>query len=488
MENNNFESYDSREIPVSQSSPVFFSATNSNGGTFPESNHEDESRNPAFHFFLYIIVFVSLTFIATGLVAILYQIIEKFFVAGTQFIVQNSNYQIDPPVRSYSLFDQNTVKFGLASIVIATPVFLFVSFLIHKFLFEGKIKKDSRVRKWTTYVALFVALVTMLTNLVYLVFALLTEVSSLASVLKIFSVFLIAGGIFAYYFWDIRKKETEGIKYVKEKIFGWFFLATILFVFVFSLFIIDNPVEIKNKEDDAMLISKLDTIPQNIEAYFSQKGVLPANLKEINSSGNSASPYIDGTMISYEKIGQYSYKLCAAFKSSNLKDVSANDWQHDKGVKCFNREVTPDANITNNYNPATVPTSVPVPVVSQHVQYDTQQYDTRVYGPKLDNVRWELITAAGSARACRREVDGTVGTVKGGQGNRDVICVGGYMGAVWSTISACGPNPEDSIWKVSNGDSDAWSLTLTCREFQDCNGPDNAICNKDGCKFAGTCQ
>ena len=69
----------------------------------------------------------------------IYQIINKIF-PETEIL--------------YSYFDsftQQSVKFGLASIVIATPAYFAISFLITKYLFEGKILENSKVRKWWTF-------------------------------------------------------------------------------------------------------------------------------------------------------------------------------------------------------------------------------------------------------------------------------------------------------------------------------------------------
>ena len=58
----------------------------------------------------------------------------------------------------------------------------------------------------------------------------------------------------------------------------------------------------------------------------------------------------------------------------------------------------------------------------------------------------------------------------------------------WPSINFCGTNPSDTNWVVANGESGNWNFTLKCKQFVNCNGPQNALCNKDGCNFSGTCQ
>jgi hypothetical protein len=57
----------------------------------------------------------------------------------------------------------------------------------------------------------------------------------------------------------------------------------------------------------------------------------------------------------------------------------------------------------------------------------------------------------------------------------------------WPKLN-CGENDSDTKWVVKNGNGENWDFVLECKEFSDCNGPQNAICNSEGCKFTGTCQ
>ncbi|MEI6588191.1 MAG: hypothetical protein WCO05_04565 [Candidatus Moraniibacteriota bacterium] len=60
----------------------------------------------------------------------------------------------------------------------------------------------------------------------------------------------------------------------------------------------------------------------------------------------------------------------------------------------------------------------------------------------------------------------------------------------WPTITnICGPNTSDIKWIVKNGSESNWDITINCKGFADCNGPQNAICNaNDGCKISGSCK
>lgn len=57
----------------------------------------------------------------------------------------------------------------------------------------------------------------------------------------------------------------------------------------------------------------------------------------------------------------------------------------------------------------------------------------------------------------------------------------------WPKLN-CGESDSDTKWVVKNGNGENWDFVLECKGFTDCNGPQNAICNSEGCKFAGSCQ
>lgn len=54
---------------------------------------------------------------------------------------------------------------------------------------------------------------------------------------------------------------------------------------------------------------------------------------------------------------------------------------------------------------------------------------------------------------------------------------------VWVGPTFCGDSYYDTTWTVFNGDTDQWDFTMECKGFTECNGPEGAICNAQGCAF-----
>lgn len=78
------------------------------------------------------------------------------------------------------------------------------------------------------------------------------------------------------------------------------------------------------------------------------------------------------------------------------------------------------------------------------------------------------------------------GIVQSGSGGQS-LCEGGTANIVWPTLSICGAMPGDTTWTVFRGDTDTWDITISCASRAECNGPENALCTKDGYTFSDTC-
>ena len=101
------------------------------------------------------------------------------------------------------------IRWQLASIIIAFPLYLWISSLLAR---RAGQTKESRVRKWLTYLTLFVAAGIIIGDLIALISNLLGGELTPRFALKVLTVGAIAGAIFGYYLTDLRKEEKEDVK------------------------------------------------------------------------------------------------------------------------------------------------------------------------------------------------------------------------------------------------------------------------------------
>lgn len=435
-------------------------------------NPHDYKDNSAMHFFLYLVSFLSLSFVSFGLGTILFQIINKNFPEiGLSYVP--------------FYFEESIVKYGLSSIIIATPIYLILTFLINKYLFEGKISENSKVRKWTTYITLFIASAVILGDLITLVNSWLSGDLATRFLLKVLVIIAIAGTIFAYYFWDMHKKNMIGTRYMGNKIFGFSALGIIILVFASSFFIIDTPAKARNKRIDSQTTNSAVSYNSSIQSYYNKNDNLPNELEEIEKESMFPRPeQPEDNKISYKKTGTYAYELCANFKLSNKDEkdksspytwefASADDWAHDAGPVCFKKEVKPkEASIPVVQNPGDSFRAV--------LPEDAGESVRKI---QLSTISLLTSTAVRMANTCHDKG----GEIMSGDSSAKV-CGAAESSDLWPGVDICGSRASEMKWIVKNGKNDNWDFTIECKNFSDCNGPNNLICNKYGCQVKGTCH
>lgn len=145
--------------------------------------------------FMYLVLFFCLYITAFSFGTLLFQFINRWIV---------------DPLRSYS-GSLEAIRMAVASLIIAFPIFLWLSYRMRRSIAKQPEKKSSKVRKWLTYITLFIAAAVIIGDLISLLFNLLSGELTIRFALKVLAVLLIAGSIFGYYLWDFRREERETV-------------------------------------------------------------------------------------------------------------------------------------------------------------------------------------------------------------------------------------------------------------------------------------
>jgi len=144
--------------------------------------------------FLYLVLFSTLYYGSWHLGSLLFSFIDKAYPNPT-----DSYYP--------SIWDSR--RWSTAAIIIAFPVFFYLSYYIGVQIKKNPLKRLSPIRRWLTYITLFIAAVTLLGDTTTLVFNLLGGDLTIRFILKILTVAIISGTGFVYYLLDLRKEERE---------------------------------------------------------------------------------------------------------------------------------------------------------------------------------------------------------------------------------------------------------------------------------------
>lgn len=287
-------------------------------------------NNNAKYAFYYLLSLVALIFVTINSGIIVFQIINKF---------------IPDTLTNYSdSVSQELLRFTIASLVFATPVF----FLMNKFISKGLVKKEisltDGIRRWLTYLIIFISSVVILVWLIMTMTSFLNGELSMKVALKTLTILGIAGSVFGYYFYDIKKEKVSA----KDPIACTFFIASLVLVLaalVSAIMIMDKPATVRDQRHDQTVINDLSMIDSAVNQYYVINKKLPASLDELKSTSGvylrdenlmdavSKAPY------QYKPGTDNNYQLCADFKlatnSTDKTNYSEPKWDHQTGNQCF---------------------------------------------------------------------------------------------------------------------------------------------------------
>ncbi len=287
-------------------------------------------------FFLYLGVLVTLLVSSVSIINLLFESINSIFP-------DKLDYYVDP----YS----SSIRMAIASLLIIFPVYLIISWILGK---DTKIfpeKLSLGIRKWLIYFTLFAAGGAIIVDLVVLINTFLGGEVTARFILKILVVIAVAGGIFAYYFRDLRGAGGK-----LWKIWLISSSAAVIFSLAIGFYVMGSPLTQRLKRFDAERVNDLVSIQWQIINYWQKKGELPKNIGELNDpiSGFVVPTDPDtGTAYRYSFLGDKSFELCSRFSLESEKSAASlakplyvspenENWSHKQGENCFERKIDPE--------------------------------------------------------------------------------------------------------------------------------------------------
>jgi hypothetical protein len=307
-----------------------------------------ENKASAKDFFLHLGAMVGLYTVAISFLNLIFKIITKAFPeVGQNIYAWGAGSEISMPV---------------ATIIVFFPIFIFLSRMVHQIYIENPAKKDLAIRKWLTYITLFVAGLALAGDLVTALYKFLDgQDLTAAFLLKVLAVLVVAGAIFWFYIQDIRDRVSAKSRKTSSIVLG-----IIILIFIFIGFnVLGSPKTQKLIRYDNQKITDLQNIQWQVISYWQMNGVLPTSLSDITSS-DQTTKY--GTVIlpkdpqsqttyGYQKTDTMNFELCAEFNRENMDKnqqngiitpinyggkadiISNNNWNHSAGRQCFSRVI-----------------------------------------------------------------------------------------------------------------------------------------------------
>lgn len=289
-------------------------------------------------FFLYLIAIITLYMSVGGLIGLCFQYVNHLFPDTINVYSQGA--------------DMDIARTMMAMLFVAFPIYLGITWFLRKDVIQNPEHKSGSARKFFVYLTIFLAALTMIIDLVTLVYNFLNGELTTRFVLKVLSVLLVSGAVFAYYLWDIRRKEHEHAR--PSKVLAAAASIIVIAAIVMGFVLFGSPHTQRLRRFDERRVNDLSWIQQEVTNYWQINKKLPQNLELLNNDLTGFHLSVDPqTAKNYEYIisGQLNFQLCAEFgiKGDDYgvqygpyrAGKAVDSWHHEAGRVCFDRKIDP---------------------------------------------------------------------------------------------------------------------------------------------------
>mgnify|MGYP001563284845 CR=1 FL=1 len=269
---------------------------------------------------------------------------------GLLFTVINTAY---PKITNgYNYYGSSSISWPVATLVVLLPIFILLMYFLER---EYRLEPDMQntlVHRGLTYVTLFVSGCIIAGDLITVVYYFIDGQELTAGfLLKVLVLLVISSSLFIYYISDLRRKLTKNSRIFWRIIAGVIVIGSIVWGFA----VLGLPRTQRLIKYDEQKVNDLQTINNQVENFYSTKGMLPENLQEMVSGNYNY--YITQTdsqtqkPYGYVKTGETTYNLCAEFnKALSLRNNTYSEyggdgyvnWNHPAGHYCFSKTINPN--------------------------------------------------------------------------------------------------------------------------------------------------
>lgn len=250
--------------------------------------------------FLYLLQFVTLAIAATALGNVWFALVDRWIVAPSP----------------HGEFYPGAITGGLSALVVASPAYLVLSWWIRKQFTGGAMDPGSSLRRWLVYFTLFVTAIIGLTDLIALLNTYLNGDFTLRFFFKALSVLFIAGTVFGFYFWDIRREHPVATRATRNVLF--ITVIVVLATIISGFWVVGSPKTRRLLEWDRQRVESLRAIALDLSYRAASKDrpiPLPADQSRFFSDF-SYLPIADpetGVAFEFYRIDTSAFQLCATF-------------------------------------------------------------------------------------------------------------------------------------------------------------------------------
>jgi hypothetical protein len=250
-------------------------------------------------------------------------------------------------------------------LIILSPLFVY---LMKRIQGETRLAPERAklpVRKWLTYITLFIAGFTALADAITLLYSFLGGALAAPFILKAVTLFTVAGAAFAYFFLDLKGFWQE--RKVESQYAAIGFVALVVSSIVIGFYVMGSPATQRDLRFDEERRMHLEQIQSQVVTYWQNNQKLPPSLSAFENALDWFVLPLDpetATLYEYTSTASTTFELCATFARASAYEQkgefypvmpglkNASNWKHDAGRSCFTREI--DTNLIKPFDGATI--------------------------------------------------------------------------------------------------------------------------------------
>ncbi|TSC77611.1 MAG: hypothetical protein G01um101424_234 [Parcubacteria group bacterium Gr01-1014_24] len=297
-------------------------------------------RTSAKDFFINLGAIVALGVFVGNLISLLFTVINKAY----------------PITTGYNYHGSYSISWPVATLIITFPIYILLMWLLERAYTKEPEKRYIGIRKWLTYITLFLAGLATAGDLITVLYYFIDgQEMTTGFIMKVLSVLVVALAVFFYYISDVMGKLNS----MSRKVWVFASFIIILGSIVWGFFVLGSPRTQQLLKYDQQKVSHLQGISNQITNFYVTKGMLPQTLTEMSSTDYYITQVDsqNGKPYEYEKTGDTTYNLCAEFNKASDDKMSqaypyvntmmpyggtSTSWMHPAGKHCFNKTINPN--------------------------------------------------------------------------------------------------------------------------------------------------
>lgn len=240
---------------------------------------------------------------------------------------------------------RSNLRWAISSLVVAYPLYLWLSQVVRRVLREDAERRRSRVRSWLIWLTLFFTAAALFGDLATLLYRFLDGEMTTRFLLKAAIVGVISAGLFTHYRAALQA-DGDAAGALRQTV-RWLGPATAVALaasLAAAFWLAGSPAQARDWAFDEQRIEDLQAIGRAVDRYWKDHERLPDDLMALARTRDAGRldlrDPVTGRQYDYTVVGERDYRLCAGFAAPS-KPGDERFWRHGAARYCYELQAQP---------------------------------------------------------------------------------------------------------------------------------------------------